>query len=301
MASLRDTQEAIRSMRIRGAAAIGGAACHALGNHVAQTDGGLDEVIAAAHSGAGMLRQARPTAVTLHHGIEAVVRAVQEAHTGDEARQAARRAVSQFKKDMQASQDAVIDAVAHHARDAPVVLTHCHSSTVVDGLIRAHREGSGPEVYCTETRPWRQGAITASLLHKAGVDVTLIVDSAVACVTADRGVQQVIVGADTVAFDGTLFNKIGTRGVALAAKDAGIPFRSAASRFKFAPWRADRVPIEVRDAHEILDGLDVPAGLHALNPVFDATPAKLVTAYLTERGPLGPGSAVKAATEVVLA
>ncbi|VVC04705.1 Ribose 1,5-bisphosphate isomerase [Candidatus Burarchaeum australiense] len=142
---------------------------------------------------------------------------------------------------------------------------------------------------CTETRPLFQGHITARELSSAGLDTTLIVDSAIKSVMRD--VDLVLVGADAITSSGELVNKIGTSTLAFVAYEEELNFYSAAELFKFDPltlW--GRVePIEQRAAREVADPRLFPR-VHILNPAFDLTPAKHITAYITEHGVVAPQS-----------
>lgn len=139
-------------------------------------------------------------------------------------------------------------------------------------IIKASKQGKDIRVYATESRPWGQGYLTVAALAEAGVDTTLIIDSAVHSVMKD--VDRVFVGADTVTSSGDLVNKIGTSQIALCAREARTEFNVCAESFKFSPktLRGENVVIEERDASEITGGRDLPDGVKVFNPVFDLTP-----------------------------
>lgn len=276
----------IRSMRVRGAAAIGTAAAHALADHLQQVR--PDRLLAEARKAARRLDAARPTAVPLHNALGWVLEAVAAEGTAQAAREAAERVASQAA----ASREAIAKRGARRLPKDSVVLTHCHSTVAVAVLAEGHRTGRVGEVFATETRPFRQGLITSAALAAAGVPCTLVVDSAVEHLLATRDVGAVVVGADTVAADGSLYNKVGTAGVAALAAGRGVPFLSAAGVSKFTQRRASEVPIEERAAAEVFTRREIAPGVKVLNPVFDRTPARRVTAYLTEAGPLPPAKAV---------
>jgi len=163
-------------------------------------------------------------------------------------------------------------------------------SAAVASIIRAHRDG-GVEAYCTETRPWRQGRITARELADAGVPVTMVVDSAVGLLMPKM--NAVLVGADAVEWDGSLLNKVGTVQLACAAARCKVPLICCAESYKFVPpsQRGKRREIEFRESLEVLDGVDLP-GVSIWNPVFDRTPPELVTVYATEHGECAPAGAL---------
>ncbi|MEM3369642.1 MAG: S-methyl-5-thioribose-1-phosphate isomerase [Candidatus Micrarchaeia archaeon] len=175
--------------------------------------------------------------------------------------------------------------------DDQVILTHCHSTTVNSILIQANKKKK-IKVYCTETRPLYQGHITAKQLASAGVDVTLIVDSAVRHVMKD--VNMVIVGADAIATDGSLYNKIGTSTIATVANDMKVPFYSATQIYKFDPLTkfGKMTEIEMRDPKEVLK--EKIKGLKVINPAFDITPPSYIRAYITELGIIPPQNIMNA-------
>jgi methylthioribose-1-phosphate isomerase len=190
------------------------------------------------------------------------------------------------------------------------LLTHCNAGALATagygtalGVVRAAAEADRlGAVYAAETRPRQQGArITAWELAKEGLPVTVIADTAVGALMAEGRVNCVVVGADRIAANGDVANKIGTYQVAILAAHHGIPFYVAAplSTVDFACGEGGQIPIEERDPEEVavIDGIRiVPLGVPCLNPAFDVTPGRLVTAIITERGVARPpfGSALGA-------
>ena len=186
--------------------------------------------------------------------------------------------------------------------DSGGVLTHCNTGALATagygtalGVIRAAWEsGKRPHVFCTETRPWLQGArLTAWELARLGIPATLIVDSAAGALMASGSVGAVVTGADRIAANGDTANKIGTYGLAALAAANGIPFYVAApfSTVDLDVQRGGDIPVEERPAVEVtsLGGQPIAAeGVEAWNPVFDVTPAGLITGIITERGVLRP-------------
>ena len=175
--------------------------------------------------------------------------------------------------------------------DGQTILTHCHSTTVNSILIHAHKHKK-IKVYCTETRPLYQGHLTAKQLSSAGVDVTLIVDSAVKYIMKE--IDLVMVGADAVATDGSLYNKIGTATIATVANDMKIPFYSATQIYKFDPLTkfGKMTEIEMRSEKEVLP--KKIKGVKVINPAFDITPPNYIRAYITEIGIIPPQNIVGA-------
>lgn len=291
--TLAGTVDAIRSMRIRGADAIGVAGARALARHVQALDGPPSRILAGARRAARTLDAARPTAVTLHNSLGWVLDALRGEPSASAMRRAAADAAKMVSMEVAASRAAIALAGARQVPDGGVVLTHCHSTAVVAILKAAQDSGKTVEAIATETRPFRQGLRTVRELASAGVQAALVVDSAVSHILATRDVDLALVGADTVAADGSLFNKIGTSGVAALARHHDVPFHAAAGLPKFTRLGPDDVPIEERSADEVARPREVPRGVRILNPVFDRTPPSLVTAFVTEQGLASPRQAVR--------
>ena len=178
--------------------------------------------------------------------------------------------------------------------DGDVIITHCHSTAAVSIIIEAHRQGKRIKVYSDETRPKFQGRITSTQLAEAGIDVTLVPDSAMRLMI--RKADKVVVGADAIASNGALVNKIGTSQLALAAHEAGVAFLVAAETYKFSPMTfiGELVKIELREPTEIVskEWLEANPGIRVLNPSFDVTPPEYISAIITELGVIPPRAAV---------
>ncbi len=267
----QDVAQAIRCLAVRGAPAIGVAAAYGL---ALVPDG---EVEAAA---AGLLAS-RPTAVNLERAVQAVRRASD--------RVAAARAWH--------AEDAALCAriAAAGAASLPAggrMLTHCNTGPLATGgcgtALGAIAAARPSEVLCCEARPVLQGArLTLWECAQLGLSATLIVDGAAGYFLARGQVDAVVVGADRIARNGDVANKVGTYPLAVLAARHGVPFYVAAPRTTFDPTTPDggAIPVEQRPAAEIL-GSWAPQGARAANPAFDVTPAELVTAYLTDAGRL---------------
>lgn len=278
--SVDDVVEAIRTLAVRGAPAIGifGAYGVAL---AAQLHTG-DAFSAAARRISG----ARPTAVNLAWAVERVL-----ASTGGTYLAEAQR-IHAEQRDVDARIGAA--AVELFPKGANV-LTHCNTGPIATGgegtalgcFIAANRAGKALHVYADETRPLLQGArLTMFELREAGVPCTLVVDSAAAITMQRKAIAAVVVGADRIARNGDTANKIGTYGVAIAAAFHGIPFYVAAPRstFDFALADGSKIPIEERAPDEVR----ITADDAVYNPAFDVTPGRLVTAFITEYGVIRP-------------
>lgn len=171
-------------------------------------------------------------------------------------------------------------------RERSTILTHCHSSTVVELLKRAKKKKVNFKVYLTETRPAFQGRITAQELVAVGISSTMITDSTAPFLISrhdKREIDFVLFGADAIISDGAVINKVGSYGIALSAYEAKIPFYILASLLKFSP---QEVVIEERGGEEIWK--EKPKDLEIINPAFDLVPAKMITGLVTEFGIIKP-------------
>jgi methylthioribose-1-phosphate isomerase len=277
-----DVEEAIKTLAVRGAPAIG--VFGAYGVAMLRSSIADDAAFAAA---AKRIRDARPTAVNLAWAVERVLAA--------DDMQAEAVAIHREQLAMDAAiADAGIELIPKNAR----ILTHCNTGpiatagggTALGVILAAQRAGKAPHVFVDETRPLLQGArLTYFELEQAGVDATLQVDGAAAIAMARQAIDLVIVGADRIARNGDTANKIGTYGLAILAAHHGIPFYVAAPRstFDFGIESGDGIAIEERPAAEVttLGGTQVaPRDARVYNPAFDVTPGHLVTAFVTEYG-----------------
>lgn len=299
--------EAIRSLRVRGAPAIGVAAAYGLclGTRPASA-GSPTEFAAVAAETAQYLNSARPTAVNLAWAVRRTLSAA-ERGVGD-ARRMWRAMLDEAhaiaREDAEACRR-IGEFGSRLVPDGGGVLTHCNAgalATVAYGtalslLYVAHEQGKRFRVYADETRPLLQGArLTAMELAAAGLDVTVLCDGAAAALLASGRVQLVVVGADRIAANGDTANKIGTYGVAIAAKRHAVQFYVAAptSTFDLSIARGEQIPIEERSGQEVAEiagNRVTPDGVGTYNPAFDVTPADLIAGIVTERGLVEPVSA----------
>jgi methylthioribose-1-phosphate isomerase len=271
--------EAIVTLAIRGAPALGAAGAMGIAL-AAETDEPLDEA-------ARKLKGTRPTAVNLAWGVDRALAA------DDPAAEALRIAADDVERNRRLG--------AHGAELLPEgarVLTHCNTGSLACvgygtalGVVRAaHEAGRRPSVWVDETRPVLQGArLTAWELRELGIPCTLVADVMAGALMAAGEVDAVIVGADRIAANGDVANKIGTYGLAVLAGHHEIPFYVAAPVSTFDPSTPDgaSIPVERRDGEEVafLGGRRVaPEGVAVENRAFDVTPAALVTAYVSEEG-----------------
>jgi methylthioribose-1-phosphate isomerase len=301
----KDVIKAIRVMVIRGAPAIGVAAAMglALGAEAVRTNSYASFERQFRKMADEMVR-ARPTAVNLKWAVDRMGLLVERM---------AGAPVEEIKKALRGESEKILaEDIAinrgigqHGQRLVPkesTILTHCNAGSLATGgygtalgVIRAaHEAGKKVEVIADETRPWLQGLrLTAFELMQDSIPVTVIADSAAGYLMRQRRIDLVITGADRIAANGDVANKIGTYQVAVLAKENGIPFYVAAplSTIDLKIGSGDRIPVEEREGREIccFGKRQVgPVGVTAFNPAFDITPGKYVRAIITEKGLIRP-------------
>jgi methylthioribose-1-phosphate isomerase len=300
--STAELADAIRQLKIRGAPALGiagamGVALAAYRSQQATPKGVLRDAEQAGRE----LAATRPTAVNLAWGIERVL-ALGRARVSDADKDKLAILMEEEAQRIAQEDANACLAMAHNTQKfipkKAVVLTHCNTGflctggygTALGAIRLAHEEKKEIAVLATETRPLMQGArLTVWELGRLGIPHALIADGAAAGLIARGEVKVVIVGADRVAANGDVANKVGTYGLALAAKEAGIPFVVVAptTTVDLSVASGAKIPIEERAASEVTAvlGMQVaPSGTYAVNPAFDVTPAKLITAIVTENG-----------------
>ncbi len=302
-----DTIEAIQALRVRGAPAIGIAGAMglvaSLKAHIADSQ---SEFRARLAENAGRIREARPTATNLAWAVDRVVAVANRIESGGnadcwEAMLGEATAILEEDREM-------CRRIGEHGltllSEGATVLTHCNAGALATGGIGtalaaiyvAAERGMRVRVLATETRPLLQGSrLTSWELSRAGIDVTLLTDNAAAAAMSRFGVDLVIVGADRIVANGDVANKIGTYGLAIAARHHGIPFYVAApsSTLDFSIATGDLIPIEERGGEEIRRGFGrqtAPDDVRVYGAAFDVTPAELVTRIVTERGIFEPGA-----------
>jgi methylthioribose-1-phosphate isomerase len=301
--SVNDIAKAIKTMVIRGAPAIGVCAAMGLALGAARSKAtGTKQFTTEFQKNCELLGDTRPTAVNLFWAIERMKRAFSEGALAGES-------VDDLKRRLRVEADRLHDddvakcrAIgAHGAALVPAearILTHCNAGALATagygtalGVIRGAIEaGRKVRVLADETRPFLQGArLTAWELMKDGIDTTVITDNMAGAIMRAGDIDLVVVGADRIAANGDTANKIGTYSVAVLAKEHGIPFYVAApsSTIDLATKDGDGIPIEERAAREVThvgSNQLAPDGAQVRNPSFDVTPAKYITAIITERG-----------------
>jgi len=301
-----EVADAIRTMAVRGAPAIGVTAAFGMAlaaRETAEQCGTDCEVFRAGlDRAADLLRGTRPTAVNLFWAVERVLRVARAIEPPSEAADALLgEALRMQEADVRANR-----AMGAFGADLlPAggnVLTHCNTGSLATvhygtalGVIRAaHESGRGVHVWVDETRPRLQGLkLTAWECRELGIPATVITDNMAAALMRQGRVDAAIVGADRIAANGDTANKIGTYGVAALCRHHGIPFYVAAplSTVDFALADGEAIPIEERETQEVTHAHGrplAPEGIAVHNPAFDVTPADLITAIITERGVARP-------------
>jgi methylthioribose-1-phosphate isomerase len=300
--STAELADAIRRLAIRGAPALGiagamGVAQAAHRSKASNSKGVLRDAELAGRE----LAATRPTAVNLGWAIERVLTLARGRAPDTDKDKLVVLLEEEALRIAQEDANACLAMARHAQRFIPpkaVVLTHCNTGllctggygTALGAIRLAHEENKQIAVLATETRPLLQGArLTAWELGRLGVPHALIADAAAAGLIARGEVKVVVVGADRVAANGDVANKVGTLGLALAAKDAGIPFVVVAptSTVDLSVASGAKIPIEERAGSEVTTILGrqmAPVGTYAVNPAFDVTPARLITAIVTENG-----------------
>jgi methylthioribose-1-phosphate isomerase len=297
----REVAEAIRSMLIRGAPAIGVAA--AMGVALGVQEGADFDTVCET------LAQTRPTAVNLFWAIDRMRRlaaSLNGAPRHELPHNEIVRRMIQEACQIRLDDIAICKAIGRHGEplvpDGRTVLTHCNAGALATagygtalGVIRAaHEAGKKIDVFADETRPFLQGSrLTAWELQQDGIPTTIITDNMAGHFLHSGRIGCVIVGADRIAANGDVANKIGTYSVAVLAKENGVPFYVAApvSTFDLTLASGDSIPIEQRSASEVTHVFGVPVApenISVENPAFDVTPARYVTAIICERGVARP-------------
>lgn len=314
--SAADVAKATKDMALRGAPLIGCAAAYGFAMEICRLSPlSSKSLISAARKTVKILNAARPTAVALFYST---------ARMADKANKFASENEGFFSKDtfkrlckMLVDEADLITAEDVRSCDAMgkygasllpkdcVIMTHCNAGalatmgigTAVGVITAAHEQGKIKHAYSCETRPYMQGArLTIWELMRNKVPSELITDSMAAHIIKTCGVNAIVVGADRIAANGDTANKIGTYSLAIAAKYHGVPFYVAAPSptFDFDAKTGESIVIEERSSREVTDikGMRIaPKNVKARHPAFDVTPAKLITAIITEKGIISPVNA----------
>ena len=298
-AAVRETAEEIETMEIRGAATIASEAAEALAeqSRAAAASGptASDPTAfrASMRAAARDLRETRPTAVSLPNALRYVLQRM----SGGDVDALCRSVVDAseaFVRQLDRAQEDLGRVGANRLADGDTVMTHCHSTDALACIEAAVDQGKSISAVVKETRPRQQGHITAEQLRDMGVPVTLIVDSAARRYLDE--VDHVVVGADSIAADGGVINKIGTSGLAVNARERGVPIMTAAQTIKLHPetLTGHTVEIEMRSESEVIEPetREEIGDIAVENPAFDITPPRYMDAIVTEQGQFPPESIV---------
>jgi len=319
LGTLEDVAEAIRSLRVRGAPLIGITAAMGVAALAARDEASGDATDAASlreriRGWCAELESTRPTAVNLAWALDRVGQAAEGAP--DDVREIIRR-VRETADRIREEDREMCRKIGEHAvellRDGASAVTHCNAGALATGGIGtalapvyvARERGWSVRVYADETRPLLQGSrLTAWELSRAGVDVTVLADGMAGALMQEERPDVVLVGADRIAANGDVANKIGTYGLAVLADQHDVPFYVLAptSTVDLSLASGDEIPIEFRSPEEIRRGfgrLTAPEEVETWSPAFDVTPARLVAGIVTERGMCRPpyGESLRAAVE----
>ncbi|MEM8680051.1 MAG: S-methyl-5-thioribose-1-phosphate isomerase [Planctomycetota bacterium] len=298
--------EAIKSLRVRGAPAIGIAAAYGVVIGMQSLEAGADAADAQRRleQVVSYLAESRPTAVNLFWALERMQQCAQRLR-GSSVADLKQGLLDEARAIHEEDREICRQIGIHGSEllaDGAGVLTHCNAGglataeygTALSVFFAAQDQAKTLHVFVDETRPLLQGSrLTAWELTRRGIDATLICDSMAAQVMKEGRVQAVVTGADRIAANGDSANKIGTYGLAVLAKAHGIPFYIAApvSTFDLTLADGNAIPIEERDAREVTHGFGrqtAPEEVQVYNPAFDVTPAELIRALITERGIIEP-------------
>jgi ribose 1,5-bisphosphate isomerase len=289
---IEETANRIRRLEIQGATNVAISAVEALTRELLEAKT-QEESSRALGKGVSTLVASRDTEPMLRNGLKFLQSHVASEWTDKALFDASvEKSSSEILGLFSDSKQRIVDIGAQRILDGYTILTHCHSSTVTETLVRAHNQGKRIKVIQTETRPKNQGRITARELVEAGIDTTMIVDSATRHFVKESDV--VLVGSDAITSEGNVLNKIGTSQAALVAYESRTPFYVLSSLLKFDPVTVygNYVAIEERGAQEIWE--NPPEGLKIRNPAFDVTRRDYISGIITEEGVISPHSVVEA-------
>lgn len=289
--SILDAAKRIKGLEVQGARNVAIAAIKSVKEATTQTKAKNKEALVKELSDAKeVLFASRSTEPLMRNAIRYVIQAVESSNKTNvqELSKVVSQVSSQFLDRLEGSKEKIASIGSKRISNGSKVLTHCHSSTVMNLLKKAKQDGKIFEIICSESRPVFQGRITAKEMLDYGIKTTMIVDSAVRLLM--NQVDLVLVGADAITSEGNVINKIGTSMVALAAKEARTPFYVVSELLKFDPATVlgDYEKIEERSTKEVW--ADPPAGLVIRNPAFDVTRREFIHGIICEEGVVSPDS-----------
>lgn len=301
MNRIRDIAKKIETMEIRGAGPIARAVAEGLKIQAETSKAKTPEAfLQELKEAARILATARPTAVSAPNAVRFLFKEVNNAlkeKRDHELKDIIITTAEEFITFSQKATRKIGEIGANRLRDGDLIMTHCHSSNVFSVLKTAHDQGKHFDVYCTETRPRLQGLVMAKQLRDYGISATVIVDCAARHFMEDF--DHTIFGADAIAANGAVVNKIGTSEIALVAHEARVRTMVAAETYKFHPGTmgGELVEIEERPPEEVIADVTEYKGITIRNPAFDITPPEYIDVIVTEMGVIPPQAAVLILTE----
>lgn len=295
MDQLRAVADDIISLKIQGATNVALESVKAFAAYINRldTDQPEESFLEKINTARDILINTRPTEPAMRNGLKKIMYDMHSAR--DQGikvmEETALTSADEYHKLLLDTKEKCIQTGAALIEDGSTIMTHCHSSISSAIFVRAFEQGKNIQAICTETRPRYQGRKTARELVEAGIPTTQVVDSAMRWVIKEKSIDMIVIGLDAVTSQGTIFNKIGSRLLALAAKESDVPLYVAGSLLKFDGDTifGGRTTIEMRDIEEITaDWPDAPKGLKLVNPSFETVSRDLIDALITEEGVFAP-------------
>ena len=296
----RDVLKVVDDMRIRqmrGGTVVTHAALKALRSAALKTKAGSSkQFLAELRENVNYLMKIRAASIPLSNSLRFVMMDVQQAADHGafvkELQDILSKSANHFDKKLEESIREIAQIGARRIKEGDVIMTHSYSSSVIAILKKAHQQHKRPKVFVTETRPELEGRDVARELAAEGIDVTLIIDSAVSHFIEDS--DKVMIGAEAVAANGAIVNKIGTATIAAVAQRARVRVYAAASTYKFSPetMLGELIEIEERDPSYVLGHFKKLPHFKVRNPAFDVTSAQDIDLIITERGVIPPQAAI---------
>jgi ribose 1,5-bisphosphate isomerase len=295
MEQLKAVAEDIISLKVQGATAVAVEGIKAFAGYIDRLPStlSLNDFSDKINNAKTILLNTRPTEPAMRNGLKKIVFDIEhmDSEEVDLKKVRAVEASNYYLDLLKTTKDKIIETGAHLIQEDYTVMTHCHSSITSAIFVRAHELGKNINAICTETRPRYQGRKTARELVEAGIPTTQVVDSAMRWIAKRESIDIIVIGLDAVTSQGTILNKIGSRLLALAAKESDIPLYVAGPLLKFDSDTVfgSRTIVEMRDDDELLkDWVDAPKGLKVLNPAFESVSRDLIDALITEEGVFPP-------------
>ncbi|MFX1451172.1 MAG: translation initiation factor eIF-2B [Promethearchaeota archaeon] len=291
MEELKSDIQKIKSLEVQGATNVAKFGLQSFNKYVKTLNiASRDDFINKIEGASNLLKNIRPTEPCLRNGLQCVINKAKRILTDQVAtlKYAINKNSEVYLNFLSNANKKIAEYGARRIVDNSTILTHCHSSAVIEILKMAYNEGKKIKVIISETRPMFQGRKTAKTLTEIGIETTMIVDSAMRWIVRHKPIDLILIGADSITVEGTVLNKIGSKLLALVAEENNIPFYVAATMLKYNPESAfgDLEVIEMRSEKEIWE--KPPSNLKILNPAFETISRDLISALITEIGVFPP-------------